>query len=478
MKSFQDGRRREDARLRKRVRTLESRLGYSNLAFEGLQNNRLEEEANNPLWQNEHFEPPGDHRKRRLSRVPGSALQIEVANSRSVPALSPRPAGQSPLMWTQPVNHRDVEARRSLPRLAGPSQKAEISRDFEMPGEKIEIATLGGCMLPEPCDERGQLLEIQDPKAVLSPRHLRNSRRSESCFPGQALTLNGPEHSDADRVNFNQGANQVRCKGLQEEAASPVPFGAVSEKVGNESRKLVGKRLQKRLRTVRAGRCRSLVSPNNPFTSNMVVARVKQGLNDGIDENRPKVLIVGSGTFNPVHKIHIRRFYLARKFLETHKGMRVVGGIVSPSHPTLVRQRHRVRAAEIIPSKHRLYMARAAVGEGSWLAVDPWEVTRKRIMDYMSVLEHAKEVCHETFPGHAGDITILYMCQASQIHHLNPVMLRAGGFGVITVCRPLEKERLLTELSPSFRNIAILVEDATILSAELEKTSSNMARIP
>ncbi|CAN0142443.1 unnamed protein product, partial [Ectocarpus sp. 8 AP-2014] len=50
------------------------------------------------------------------------------------------------------------------------------------------------------------------------------------------------------------------------------------------------------------------------------------------------------------------------------------------------------------------------------------------------------------------------------------------GFGVITVCRPLEKERLLKELSPSFRNIAILVEDATILSAELEKTSSNMVR--
>lgn len=38
-------------------------------------------------------------------------------------------------------------------------------------------------------------------------------------------------------------------------------------------------------------------------------------------------------------------------------------------------------------------------------------------MDYMSVLEHAKEVCHETFPGFAGDITILYMCQASQVNN-------------------------------------------------------------
>ena len=51
----------------------------------------------------------------------------------------------------------------------------------------------------------------------------------------------------------------------------------------------------------------------------------------------------------------------------------------------------------------------------SWLAVDPWEVTRKRIMDYMSVLEHAREVCQETFPSHAGDISILYVCQTSQV---------------------------------------------------------------
>lgn len=65
----------------------------------------------------------------------------------------------------------------------------------------------------------------------------------------------------------------------------------------------------------------------------------------------------------------------------------------------------------------------------------------------------------------------------SQIHHLNPTMLRTGGFGVITVCRPLEKERLLKELSPSLRNIAILVEDSAILSAELERTSSTMVRV-
>lgn len=36
----------------------------------------------------------------------------------------------------------------------------------------------------------------------------------------------------------------------------------------------------------------------------------------------------------------------------------------------------------------------------------------------MSVLEHAKEVCHQTFPGHVGDISILYMCQASKVNRM------------------------------------------------------------
>ena len=95
--------------------------------------------------------------------------------------------------------------------------------------------------------------------------------------------------------------------------------------------------------------------------------------------------------------------------------------------------------------------------------------------------------CKQDFRPENGRPTELtrasYACaQASfvfsrQIHHLNPAMLRAGGFGVITVCRPLEKASLLKELSPSFRNIAILVEDSTILSAEMERTSSNMVRV-
>lgn len=51
-------------------------------------------------------------------------------------------------------------------------------------------------------------------------------------------------------------------------------------------------------------------------------------------------------------------------------------------------------------------------------------------MDYMSVLEHAREVCQETFPSHAGDISILYMCQTSQVR-----ILRCFGHRMYLECR-------------------------------------------
>lgn len=65
-----------------------------------------------------------------------------------------------------------------------------------------------------------------------------------------------------------------------------------------------------------------------------------------------------------------------------------------------------------------------------------------------------------------------------QVHYLNPAMLRDGGFGIITICRPLEKEKLLKELSPRFQNLAIIVEDSTILTAKHEKISSAMVSSP
>lgn len=197
---------------------------------------------------------------------------------------------------------------------------------------------------------------------------------------------------------------------------------------------------------------------------------------DGEPCRRQQVLLVASGAFNPIHKLHLRPFRLARLYLEDKFGVEVVGGIVSPQHPTQVRQRFRFRPSEIIPPRHRLAMVKLAVGDSSWMVLDPWELTRRRILDYISVLNRARDLMSERCPQEAATMKILYLCKASQIPTLHPGLLEEGGFGIITVCRPIETERVLKELSgPSFESLRALtyvVEDTAMLSKALDKTST------
>jgi hypothetical protein len=65
-----------------------------------------------------------------------------------------------------------------------------------------------------------------------------------------------------------------------------------------------------------------------------------------------------------------------------------------------------------------LYTIRCAVGESSWLVVDPWEITRRRVMDYLSVLKRARQLLEVRFPAEASSIRVLYLCKANQVIQL------------------------------------------------------------
>lgn len=331
-------------RLWKRVRHIESNLGYSNLAFEGFPSRHNNAHgARNRQWQADIFDPPSHHRKRRMprvgvsSRVQGSAPQRDLLNSRSVPALSLPSEEQSTPPWTQPISQHDV-GRGSLPRLPEPPQEPEINRALEGPQENGLAGNFGGA---ETVGERRHSETIRSSLstdigpggALLSP-----GRQSDPNgeFPVKTQALAGRDCADDDEVDLG---GRVRTPPREvEEVAEGAVGPAFNAKAGDapsdlnitpkggkgeQRRSFVVRTLPsgKKLRAVRTGRCRSLVSPNNKVFSSTVVARVKQGLQNGDDEKRPKVLIVGSGTFNPIHKIHIRRFYLARNFLQVQKGV-------------------------------------------------------------------------------------------------------------------------------------------------------------
>lgn len=334
-------------RLWKRVRHIESNLGYSNLAFEGFpgRHNNVHG-ARNRQWQADIFDPPSHHRKRRMpkvgvsSRVQGSAPQRDLLNSRSIPALSLPSKEHSTPPWTQPISQHDF-GRGSLPRLPEPPQESKRNRALGG-GQENSIATILGAA--ETVGERrhaeaslSSLSSDQGPGGGLSPGRLSKANRVDCPVQIQALT----ERNCADdhEVGSGGGVRTAPCEVAggavgaafdAKDSDAPSDLDITPKAVeSQEQRSFVVRTLPsgKKLRAVRAGRCRSLVSPNNKVFSSTVVARVKQGLQNGDDDKRPKVLLVGSGTFNPIHKIHIRRFYLARNFLQAQKG---VSGKIPP----------------------------------------------------------------------------------------------------------------------------------------------------
>lgn len=114
-----------------------------------------------------------------------------------------------------------------------------------------------------------------------------------------------------------------------------------------------------------------------------ICSKISRRLNDFASspskgKNRKFAVLVGSGSCNPLTRMHMRSYYLAKQYLENQVGYVVLGSILSPSHGVTVRERYRNHPTEIIPSPHRLAVAQLMVENSKWLSVDPWEITRRR----------------------------------------------------------------------------------------------------
>jgi len=87
-------------------------------------------------------------------------------------------------------------------------------------------------------------------------------------------------------------------------------------------------------------------------------------------EHRYPVVLVCSGTFNPVTTAHIKMFEIARSFLERSGRHIVISGVISPTVTSqLSRDGDDVTACE----SHRVTMCRLAVQQHHWLTVDTWQ---------------------------------------------------------------------------------------------------------
>jgi len=93
-----------------------------------------------------------------------------------------------------------------------------------------------------------------------------------------------------------------------------------------------------------------------------------------------RLLLLLTGSFNPVTIAHLRMLELARDYYHL-RSIQVLEGIISPVSNSYGK-------AGLVEEKLRIEMLEAAVRDNHWLRVDPWEATQtswtrtKLVLDY------------------------------------------------------------------------------------------------
>jgi len=116
--------------------------------------------------------------------------------------------------------------------------------------------------------------------------------------------------------------------------------------------------------------------------------------------DKPVVLLT-TGSLNPIHTGHVKNMELAKECLERAKGskMKVLCGYISPSHNSwLSRKKYGFLHVE-----HRIEMVKLATADSDWIDCDPHEGTAKKVMDFPEVINRLKSFLH---------IPVFYVCGA------------------------------------------------------------------
>jgi nicotinic acid mononucleotide adenylyltransferase len=96
-----------------------------------------------------------------------------------------------------------------------------------------------------------------------------------------------------------------------------------------------------------------------------------------LQTNKLLAVLVGTGSYNPVHVGHIEIFKLAKEKLKDK--FEIIGGFISPSHESYVSSKY-LSSSDYIPIDDRLKMIELATKEAGvdeWLKADPWYEIKK-----------------------------------------------------------------------------------------------------
>ena len=134
----------------------------------------------------------------------------------------------------------------------------------------------------------------------------------------------------------------------------------------------------------------------------------------GEPASKCRCVLLSTGSYNPIHRMHVESFYLARRALE-ERNLLVVGAFLSPSHDSYVRSK--LGDHDCIGTEDRLNMCQLSidaqqgqdVGSQPFLSLDAWESSScSHPIDHNKVTLSLREYLAQHFPNES--IRVVYLC--------------------------------------------------------------------
>merc|ERR1719295_1561370 len=143
-----------------------------------------------------------------------------------------------------------------------------------------------------------------------------------------------------------------------------------------------------------------------------LAAKLKRNY-DAMDPKSTPCVLVATGTFSPVHRMHIINMELAKQHVESqNRTYKVVGGFLSPTHQSYCD--HKLGNHLSISAEHRLKMISLALDEheSDWIEVSPWHPNQVSFQSIKAEVEHIANMMLDIWceDDKCEEFIIFYVC--------------------------------------------------------------------
>eukprot|EP01106_Pelomyxa_sp_JSP_P006598 TRINITY_DN2063_c0_g1_i3.p1 TRINITY_DN2063_c0_g1~~TRINITY_DN2063_c0_g1_i3.p1 ORF type:complete len:225 (+),score=30.12 TRINITY_DN2063_c0_g1_i3:277-951(+) len=160
---------------------------------------------------------------------------------------------------------------------------------------------------------------------------------------------------------------------------------------------------------------RTGLTPLEPLAAQLAAQKQQAG--------RTRAVLVATGSFSPIHRMHIVQFEMARTFLASCHAVDVILGYISPSHDSYLRGK---LGEEAIPYEDRVEMCKLAIkdhftqnptNDGFTIVVDQWEGHQAFFIDFPDVSDHQRSYLTSKFPQEKFLVLLFFHLSQHNTHH-------------------------------------------------------------